>query len=98
MATVGVVSVPLPVPSVPRPLTIRRMLSASAAKLTFTVAVVDVVGVKRTVTAWLAPGPRLNGVPETTLKGTEGDTAPETVFDPVFNTVKSRSVEFQSET
>ena len=95
MATVGgVVSVPLPVPSVPLPLTIRRMLSASAATLTFTVAVADVVGVKRTVTAWLAPGPRLNGLPERTLKGAEVDIVPETVPEPVFDTVKTRSAEF----
>ena len=76
MATVGgVVSVPLPV-------TIREMVSPSAVKLTFAVAVAAVVGVKRTVTAWLAPTPRVNGLPETMLKGADVDAVPETVPPP----------------
>src|SRR3989442_317464 len=71
------------------PVTIREMVSPSAAKLTFVVAVADVVGVKRTVTAWIAPSPaRVKGLPATTLKGAEVDTAPETVPLPVFCTVK----------
>ena len=84
MVTVGgVVSVPLPV-------TIRAMVSPSAVKLIFAVAVAAVVGVKRTVTAWLAPSPtRLNGLPETMLKGAEVDRVPDTVPPPVFDTVKT---------
>ncbi|PYM39344.1 MAG: hypothetical protein DME12_19280 [Candidatus Rokuibacteriota bacterium] len=58
-------------------------------KLTFTVAVAEVVGVKRTVTGLVAPSPaRLKGLPETTLKGAETDTPPEIVPPTVFDTVK----------
>jgi len=91
----GVVSgLPLP-PSVPVPVMIREMVSESTVKLTLAVAVADRVGVKRTVTAWAAPCPaRLNGLPETTLKGPEVDTVPETVSRPSFDTVKTRSAEF----
>ena len=84
MATVGgVVSGALPVTS-------REMVSPSTVKLTLTLAVADVVGVKRTVTAWVAPGPaRVNGLPETMLKGAEVDAVPEPVpLRPVFSTVK----------
>ena len=77
MATVGgVVSVPLPV-------TILEVVSRSAAKVRFTVAVADMVGLKRTVTAWLAPTPRVKGLPETMLKGAGADAVPETVPPPV---------------
>ncbi len=96
----ALVTVPLPVPALltvsakvgatPVPLAIREMISPSAAKLTFAEAVADVVGVKRTVTAWVAPSPtRLNGLPETMLKGAEVDTVPDTVPPPVFDTVKT---------
>src|SRR5438094_2875186 len=85
MVTVGaVVSVAVPVP-----VRIREMVSPSAVKLTFTVAVAEVVGVKRTVTGLEAPSPaRLNGLPETMLKGAETDTPPEIVPPTVFDTVK----------
>jgi predicted transporter len=84
MVTVGAVE------SVPVPVTIRERVSPSAAKLTFVVAVADVVGVKRTITAWLAPAPtRVNGLPETILNGAEVDTVPDTVPPPVFDTVKT---------
>jgi hypothetical protein len=73
MATVG------DVVSVPRPLTIREMVSPSAVKLTFAVAVAAAVGVKRTTTAWLPPTARVNGLPETMLKGAGTDAVPETV-------------------
>ena len=96
----ALVTVPLPVPDLvtvsakvwatPVPLAIREMISPSAAKLTFPEAVADVVGVKRTVTARVAPTPtRLNGLPETMLKGAEVDTVPEMVPPPVFDTVKT---------
>jgi hypothetical protein len=84
MATMGgVVSV------MPVPVTIREMLSPFAVRLTFALTVADVVGLKRTVTAWVAPTPtRLNGLPETMLKGAETDAAPETVPPLVLDTVK----------
>jgi len=77
MATVGGVV------SVPPPDTILEMVSRSAAKVRFAVAVADVVGLKRTVTAWLAPTPRVKGLPETMLKGAGTDAVPETVPPPV---------------
>jgi len=85
MATVGgVESIEAPVP-----VTIREMVSPFAVKLTFALTVADTAGLKRTVTTWVAPTPtRLNGLPETTLKGAEIDAAPETVPPPVFDTVK----------
>ena len=85
MVTVGaVVSVAVPVP-----VRIRETVSPSAVKLTFTVAVAEVVGVKRTVTGLVAPSPaRLKGLPETMLKGAETDTPPEIVPPTVFDTVK----------
>src|SRR2546426_6194940 len=76
----------------PVPITAREMVSPSAVKLAFALAVADAVGVKRTVTAWVAPSPtRLNGLPEAMLKGAEVDTMPDTVPPPVFDTVKVRS-------
>jgi hypothetical protein len=72
------------------PVTIREMVPPSAAKLTFAEAVAVVVGVKRTVTAWVAPSPtRLNGLPETMRNGAGADTVPATVLPPVFDTVKT---------
>jgi len=80
----GVVSGTPPVPA-----TSREMVSPCAAKLTFELTVADVVGLKRTVTAWVAPTPtRLNGLPETILKGGELDAAPETIPPTEFCTVK----------
>jgi len=74
------------------PVRIRETVSPSALALKFTVAVADVIGVKRTVTAWVAPSPtRLNGLPEVMLKGAEVDTVPDTVPPPVFDTMKTRS-------
>src|SRR5512145_1115897 len=72
---------------VPVPLTSRETLSPSAVKLTFTLAVADVVGVKRTVTVWVAPdAPRVNELPDTMLKGAEVNAVPETVPPRVFDT------------
>src|SRR5438034_4359434 len=80
----GVVSGTPPVPA-----TSREMVSPCAAKLMFELTVADVVGLKRTVTAWVAPTPtRLNGLPETILKGGELDAAPETIPPTEFCTVK----------
>jgi hypothetical protein len=88
---VGVVMVTVGVPeSVPVPLTTREKVSPPAAKLTLVVAVAAVVGVKRTVTACVAPAPTsVNGLPETTRNGAEVDTVPDTVPPPVFDTVKT---------
>src|SRR5207247_4748710 len=77
------------VASAPVPVTIRERVSPSAVKLAFVVAVAGVVGVKRTVTVWVAPRPtRLNGLPETMLKGRQLPRPPETVPPTVFCTVK----------
>ena len=77
------------VASAPMPVTIRERVSPSAVKLTFVVAVAGVVGVKRTVTVWVVPRPtRLNGLPETMLKGAAAAAVPETVPPTVFCTVK----------
>src|SRR6266851_3686678 len=85
----GVVSGPVPVPV---PVAGREIVSPSAVKLTFVLTVADAVGVKRTVTAWVAPEPpRVNGLPDTMLKGAEADTLPETVPPRVFCTVKTWS-------
>jgi len=85
IATVGgAVSVAMLVP-----VTTRETLPPFAVKLTFALTVADTTGLKRTFTTWVAPTPtRLNGLPETTLKGAEIDAAPETVPPPVFDTVK----------
>jgi len=73
----------------PLPVTTRETLPPFAVKLTFALTVADTAGLKRTFTTWVAPAPtRLNGLPETTLKGAEIDAAPETVPPPVFDTVK----------
>jgi len=80
-------------PAAPLPDTIREMVSPSAATVTFAVAVAVVVGLKRTVTIWVAFSPtRLNGLPATMLKGAGADTVPDTVPPAVFCTVKVRSV------
>ena len=84
MVTVGG-GVPVPVP-----IAIREMVSPSVAKAILVIASAGVVGVKRTLTAWDAPSPTsLNGLPETTLKGAEVDTVPETNPAPVFDTVNT---------
>src|SRR6266849_7475184 len=81
----GTISRPVPVP-----VTEREMVSPLAVTLTVVFAVADAVGVKRNVTAWVAPAPtRVNGLPDTMLKGTEVDALPETVPPRVFCTVKT---------
>ncbi len=74
---------------VPLPDTLREMVSPSAATVTFAAAVAVVVGLKRTVTVWVAFSPtRLNGLPDTMLKGAGADTVPDMVPPAVFCTVK----------
>jgi len=76
----------------PTPVTTRVTLPPFAVKLRFTLAVAAAVGLKRTVTACVAPTPtRLNEPPDTTLKGAGTDAVPDTVPPPVFCTVKVRS-------
>jgi hypothetical protein len=77
---------------IPTPVTTREMLSPAAVKVTFAVALATVVGVKRTVTVWVAPAPlSVNGLPDTIAKGATVDTAPEIVPARVLCTVKVRS-------
>src|SRR5437867_1571517 len=73
----------------PRPGTTRVRLAPFAVKVTLALAVAATVGLKRTLTACVAPTPtRLNEPPDTTLKGAGTDAVPETVPPPVFCTVK----------
>jgi hypothetical protein len=61
------------------------MVSPSAVKLAFALTATDAVGVKRTVTTWVAPLPTsVNGLPDTMLKGAEADALPQTVPPRVF--------------
>src|SRR5437867_273344 len=84
----GVVSGPVPVPV---PVASREMVSPSAVKVTFVLTVADAVGGKRTVTAWVAPKPpRVNGLPDTMLKGPEADALAETVPAREHCTMKTR--------
>src|SRR6266850_511950 len=84
------VTVPPPAPALetvsadvvetPMPVTSRERVSPSAVRLTFVLAVAAVVGANRTVTAWVAPSPtRVNGLPDTMLKGAGTDAVPVTV-------------------
>jgi len=78
--------------AVPLPVAIAELVPPFAVKLTVELTVAVVVGVKRTVTGWLAPTPpRVKGLPDTTLNGAEADAAPETVPPPVLETVKTWS-------
>jgi hypothetical protein len=74
------------------PVTIREMVSPFAVKLTFAVDVRAAVGLKRTVTGWLAPTPTmLKGLPETMLNWPDVEALPESVPPAVFWTVNVRS-------
>jgi len=74
---------------VPVPVTIPAMVPPDAVKLTVVLTVAVVVGLNRTVTGWVAPTPlRVNGLPDTMLKGATTDADPEIVPPPVFDTVK----------
>ena len=54
------------------PVTEREIVSPSARTLRFVVTAAVTTGVKRNVTTWVAPAPtRVNGLPDTTLKGGE---------------------------
>jgi len=66
------------------------MVSPSAVKVTFVLTVADAAGVKRTVTAWVAPSPTsVNGLPDTMPKGAKADALTETIPPRVFCTVKT---------
>jgi len=91
--------VTLTVAAAPLPVAIAELLPPFAVKLTVALAVAVVVGVKRTVTVWLAPTPpRVKRLPDTMLKGAEVDAAPETVPPPVFETVKTWSAKLPTVT
>jgi len=87
--------VPPPVPPVvPAPVTTRLTVSPLATKLTVALTVVVVAGVKRTVTACVAPAPEsVKGLPETMVNGSVTAAAPDTVPADVLETVKVRSAE-----
>src|SRR4029450_1142070 len=83
------VTVPLPAPALdtvsvgpigmPVPVTSRENESPSAVKLTFALASVGFVGVKRTVTVWVAPAAlRLKGLPDTMVNGAGTEAVPVT--------------------
>jgi hypothetical protein len=95
------VTVPVPVPAcdtvsvedvvapTPLPVASRETVSPSAVKLTLVLAAAVLVGVKRTVTVWVAPEPaRVNGLPETMLNGAATEAVPVTVALRVPCTVK----------
>jgi hypothetical protein len=75
VSTVVLVLVLLPVPS-----RVLERVAPLAVTLRFALAVVLVTGVNRTVTAVVAPAPlRVNGLPDTTLKGAATAALPEIV-------------------
>src|SRR4030095_17092511 len=64
---------------VPVPVTIPAMVPPLAVKLRFVLTVAVVVGANRTFTAWVAPTPlRVNGLPDTMLKGAQTSADTET--------------------
>jgi hypothetical protein len=78
--------------AVPLPVTIAELVPPFAVKLTVELTVALVVGMKRTVTAWIAPtSARLKGLPDTMLKGAAIVALPATVPPPVFETVNTWS-------
>jgi len=91
-AVIAIVGGVVSVGAAPLPVAIAELLLPFAVKLTVALAVAVVVGVKRTLTVWVAPTPpRVKGLPDTMLNGAEVDAAPETVPPPVFETVKTWS-------
>jgi hypothetical protein len=95
------VTVPVPVPAsdtvsvedvvvlTPLPVASREIVSPSAVKLTLALAAAVLVGVKRTVTVWVAPTPdSVKGLPETMLNGAATEAVPVTVALRVPWTVK----------
>ena len=60
-------------------------------KLTFVLKAPAVVGLNRTTTVWLPPGPSTNAPPEITVKGALVAAAPVTVLPPEFVAVNERS-------
>ena len=72
-------------PPDPLPVTPAETVPPPAAIMRFVLTVDAIVGVNRTLTAWLAPTPaRANGVPDTTLNGAATDAVPDTVPPAVF--------------
>jgi hypothetical protein len=78
--------------SAPLPETIRETVSPLDVKVTFAVEVAAVVGLKRTVTVWVAFSPTtVKGLPDTMLNGAGTEAVPDTVPPTMFCTVKVRS-------
>src|SRR5439155_13134505 len=76
------------VPTRPVPVMPREMLPPPAVNVTLVAVRTAVSGVNRTVTVAVAPAPtRLNEPPETTVKGADVVTVPDTVPPSVFCTV-----------
>src|SRR5262245_23519975 len=72
---------------------------SEVVNVTFPLAVAATVGVKRSVTAWVAPTASVNGLPDTTRKGPEGaETAPDTVSLLEFFRVNVRSANLPTPT
>jgi hypothetical protein len=78
---------------VPVPVTALETLPPSELKLTFPTKIPADGGLKRTITTWLAPAPRLKAPPETMLNGAEVDASPVRFPPPVFWMVKALSAE-----
>jgi len=69
-AVIAIVGGVVSVGAAPLPVAIAELLLPFAVKLTVALAVAVVVGVKRTVTVWVAPTPpRVKGLPDTMLNG-----------------------------
>jgi hypothetical protein len=88
----------LVVPPEPVPVTVANALPPLELKLTVPLKVPIEVGLKRTVTVWLWPAPRLKEPPEAMLKGALVLALPIRVPPPVLLTVKVPSVELPTGT
>jgi len=62
-------------------------------KLMFVPKAPAVVGLNRTTTVWLPPGPSTNALPEITRKGATVEAVPLAVLPPEFMTVNERSAD-----
>jgi hypothetical protein len=92
MVTEGAVASAVLLVLVPVPSRVLERVLPLAMTLRFALTVVFVTGANRTVTALVAPTPlRVNGLPDTTLKGAATAALPEIVPPPVFETVKTWS-------
>src|SRR2546428_8875989 len=79
--------------AVPVPVTEGEAVLALELKVAVLAKVPAAVGLNRATTVWLVPAPRLNALPETTLKGTTLEAVPVRVPPPVLVTVNERSAD-----